>query len=252
MSDVEERLQNNEADLLEIERRKVDVGVSRAETALKALDVRAPHAGIATLTRDRRGEPIQVGTEVWRGQSIAEIPDLSATEAELFVLEADASALSAGRPARVSLESHRDVEIGGTIKSVETVAKPRSRGSPVQYVGVVVELEEVEPEIRALMKLGQRITAQLDLDQRTDVLQIPRQAIFVVDGATWVRVQGRNGEERRRIEIETQSLSRVVIASGLEEGEVVLLESPDLDAQEEVEAEGQSLRASSLTPGARG
>ncbi len=236
MQVVEKNLQKTESELLEIERRKVGLEVDRAEDALEALDVRAPHDGIASLSRDWRGEPIRVGDQVWRGQTIAEIPDLGTMEAELFVLEADAGALEVGRPAVVVVESRPDLEIPGQIKSVEAVAKPRFRGSPVQYVGVVVRLDYTDP---AFMKPGQRVSATLTLDERQEVLQVPRQAVFLEDGASWVRVLDgpltRNTGEKRKVEILTQSVSRVVIASGVEEGEIVLLESP-----EQSPAEGDS------------
>lgn len=217
-------LGRTELELLAIEKRQAQLEVERARRGLLALEVRAPHAGLFSLLRLWRGDTVKVGSELWQGQPIAEIPDLSQLEAEVFVLEADAGGLAVGRPAVVTIEAHPGTPVTATLRRVDSVARPRFRGSPVQYFGVTLELERTDP---ATMKPGQRVRASLLLETLEGVLVVPRQAIYQQDGESWVQVRGGGGSDGfavRKVKVGPASLGLVVVEEGLAEGEVVALD----------------------------
>ena len=62
-------------DLLELEKRRAELAIERAEAGLEELEIRAPHAGIFVLRRDW-GEARRVGDVAFPGMPIAEIPQL--------------------------------------------------------------------------------------------------------------------------------------------------------------------------------
>jgi len=229
-------------DLLEIERRKADIRVRQGESGLKSLEMVAPHAGIVTYQRDWRGNIPRVGETVWSGEPIAEIPDLTEMEAEIFVLEADAGGLANGLPATVKLESQPNQPYQGQIKRVDSLARPRFRGTPVQYFSVTLGLDKTDP---ASMKPGQRVGADLVMDERKGVFVVPRDAIFEKDGKKVV-YRRKGGEfEPVAIELGPLALGKVVIEKGLSEGDVVALRDPTLPA-------GQSAPATSEPAAAPG
>ncbi len=210
--------------LLAIEERKADLKISQAEGGLQALEVRAPHDGLLTLKRDWQGEPVQVGSELWRGQAIAEIPDLTTLEAQVFVLEADAGGLAPGKSASVVVDAHPDVTYAAQITKVDAVAKPRFRGSPVQYFGVTLAFEgEVDT---SGLKPGQRLSARLVLAEEAEALVVPRQAVFATEGGNHVWVQADGGYESRLVEIGASSFGLVELVDGVAAGDVIALESP--------------------------
>jgi RND family efflux transporter MFP subunit len=206
-----------------VQRRKVELAVERARHGLRMLEVRAPHDGLLLLARDRSGEPLQVGAQVWRGQPLAEIPDLSRMEAEVFVLEADAGGIAPGQTASVALGARPESRFAATVRRVDPVARPKDRGSPVQYFGVALALDAIAPE---LMKSGQRVEATVAVAALDDVLVVPRQAVVVEGGgpAVWVR-RGRRFAAQA-VTVGPQSAAQVVIESGLDEGDVVALARP--------------------------
>ncbi len=226
---TQDSLSKTELDLLAIKQRKARLVIDQASKGLSALEVRAPHAGILTLIRSWNGEVPQVGTEMWRGQEIAEIPDLSSMEAEVFVLEADAGGLEVGKPATVVIEAEPENSYPAKIRRVDPVAKPRFRGSPVQYFGVTLEFT-AEPS--ASMKPGQRVRATLMLDEVADALVVPRQALVQEEGETKVFVAAGSGFEPRRVETGASSLGLVVVTGGLSEGERVALSPPGARGRE--------------------
>ncbi len=235
MEGVNTSLSRAEVGLVEVDRRKAEIRERRAQDVLDSLIVRAPRAGLLTWVRDSRGDPPRIGDEVWRGQELGEIPDLSTMQARVFVLEADAAGLAEGRPAELKVEAHPELILSGSISSVDWASKPRFRGSPVKYFGVTVRLDSPG---HVSMSPGQRVQATLFLDRRPGVLVIPRQALFLKQGEPHVRVATASGLEARRIRVGAQSLGLSVVDEGLREGERVALEPPS--AAPEVAQEARS------------
>jgi len=215
----------NQADLSlgVIERGKADLKIRQAEAALQSLRVVAPHDGLLLLAR-RRGEVMSVGQEVYPGQKIAEIPDLSELEARVYVLEADAGGLAAGRTARVAVEGKPGSAYAAHVSRVDALAKPRDRRSPVKYFEVLLAFDDKKQG--AALKLGQKVRARIVLEEIDDVLTVPRGALVDRDGRRMVyRMEGGRFHP---VEVDVGALSagRVVIKSGLASGDRVALRDP--------------------------
>jgi multidrug efflux pump subunit AcrA (membrane-fusion protein) len=109
----------------------------------------------------------------------------------------------------------------------------------VQYFEVVLELERTEPEF---MKPGQRVRAELRFEELEDVLSIPREAVIEEDDGDKI-VYVRKGWDYEPVEVElgSSALGRIVVESGLEEGDVIALADPTrLDHEGEPEGKGKN------------
>jgi HlyD family secretion protein len=222
----QETLSGTELDMLGIDTRQAEARIRRARESLAALTVTAPHDGVLVLKRNWRGEATRVGDTVWNGQVLAEIPDLAQMQAEVYVLEADAGGLAPGKPATVTLESRPAVEHAARIGRVDALARPRFRGSPVQYFGVTLDLDRTDP---AAMKPGQRVRALLRLDERPRALTVPRQAVFERDGRTILYRRKGGAFEAVEVVLGPSGAGRVVIEGsdpGLRPGDAVALVDP--------------------------
>lgn len=224
-----QRLTGTEVALLQIKVRQADAKIQQARAGLQALAVTAPHDGVLILKRNWRGETTRVGDSVWNGQPLAEIPDLSAMAAEVYVLEADAGGLKVGKSASVAVESAPGVTYPARIQRVDALAKPRIPGSPVQYFAVTLALAKTDPTV---MKPGQRVVANLLLDQRKDALLVPRQAVFDREGRSIVYRQGRRGFEPVEVKLGASTMGRIVVESGVAAGDVLALRDPTRPAGE--------------------
>ena len=218
-----ETLSDADLELLSIERRQADLSIDRAEEGLAALVLSAPHEGVVVFRRDRRGELPRVGDTTWPGNPLAEIPDLGEMEAEVWVLEADAGGLAVGKPAAVVLEAHPGQTYRATVARVDSLAKPRVRGSPVQYFAVTLKLDETVAE---LMKPGQRVRAELLLDELEQAIGVPRQAVFDRDGQPIVYRRRGGGFEAVAVELGPVAMGRVAVVSGLRAGDEIALADP--------------------------
>jgi len=238
-----ETLARTDVELLTIERRKAELKMRRARQGLAALEVEAPHDGLVIFRRDNQGNVPKEGDLVWSRQPLADIPDLSEMEAEVFVLEADAGGLAADAPARVVLDSRPDVPYAARVKRVDNLPKPRLRGLPVQYFAVVLALERTDP---AAMKPGQRVRATLTVDEKAAVLAIPRQAVFQRDDRSIAYRRSGGRFEPVDVTLGAFSLGRVVIESGLSVGDEIALRDPSQSLEDILRKE---TGATEKTPG---
>jgi multidrug efflux pump subunit AcrA (membrane-fusion protein) len=220
---IEDELSRAEIELLSIERRKADIKIEQAEQGLAALEIRAPHGGIVMIERDWRGNPVRVGDTIWPGRPLVSIPDLTKMQAEVFVLEADAGDLEPGQTATVWLESAPDLEHPAILKSVDPMAGRRNRRVPVQYFRTVLELETTVEE---LMKPGSRVRAEIIIADIDRCLTVPRQAVSSLDGEPVVYRWQRREFVPVPVELGPAALGRVVVTSGLEDGDRIALGDP--------------------------
>lgn len=218
----EERVHRTDLELLAIDRREIEAELDRARRGVEALTVRAPIAGLLVYRRDWRGQAPRVGEDAWPGQPLAEIPNLATMEVEAYVLEADAGGLAKGKAARVSLEAAPDQTWTAKVGTLDNLAKPRFRNSPVQYFALSLVFDG-DP---AGLKPGQRVKVDLLLEEAPNVLQVPRQAVFEKDGASLVyRRQGRSFEAVP-VTVVSSGMGRAVVEGGLEAGDEVALDDP--------------------------
>lgn len=240
--ETEVKLAESDVGLLAIERQVAALKTARAHEALAALEVRAPHDGILILVRDWRGSVVRPGTTTYSGHPIAEIPALDRLEAAVFVLEADAGGVKEGAAASVSIEGRAGESLGASIRRVDRMPKPRLRGHPVQFFEAILEIEKTDT---LTMKPGQRVVAKLKLAAHHGVLVVPRQAVFEEEGGAFVYRLVDGGFEKAKVLLGAPSLGRMVIESGLTEGDVVASRDPNL-------ARGDLVPASEETPKKRG
>jgi HlyD family secretion protein len=234
-------------DLLDIERRKAGIAIDRASKGLEALEIKAPHDGILVYKRDWRGEITKVGDTLWAGQPVGEIPDLKTMQARVYVLEADAGGLAGGLPATVVVEAHPSIEYKAKIKKVDTLAKRRTGWIPVQYFGATLELAATDP---AVMKPGQRVRAVLALDERSDAISIPRNAIFEKDGKKIVYKRAGADFTPAVVTVGPAAVGRVVIEQGLAAGDEIALRDPTAAVSEDRTPSGSGASPAAI-PGAR-
>ncbi|HTQ80378.1 MAG TPA: HlyD family efflux transporter periplasmic adaptor subunit [Thermoanaerobaculia bacterium] len=227
---VKARLSQTELDLLAIQSRQAGFKIDTARQGLASLTIGAPYDGILVFRRDFRGTPPRVGDSIWEGQPLGDLPDLSRMEAEVYVLEADAGGLAVGKPAVVTAESAPDKTYPARIARVDPLAKPRLRGSPVQYFAVVLELAHTDP---LRMKPGARVRALLTLDNLPRALALPREAIFERGGRPVVyrRTRGAaGGFAPVAVTLGPSGMGRVVVTAGLAAGDEIALLDPDRNA----------------------
>ncbi len=208
-------------ELAALDRDRAKLALDVATTALANLDVRAPADGVLVLRRDDNGEALKPGTMLSPGETVGELPDVSAMEAELFVLEVDGDGLAVDQTVDLTLAARPDATFHGTVRLVDRLAAPRAGAGPVPYVSVVVALAATD----AAMKPGARIHGVVAISDAPE-LAVPRQAIVDRAGRTFVYRRGPVGLVPVAVELGAATAGRVAVKSGLADGDVIALRAP--------------------------
>ena len=173
-------------------------------------------------TRDR----VKVGENFHKGSTILTIPDLSEMQVLIQVHVADIDLIEEGMDVAVTIETNKGKTFPAKITSVASVASSDSwMDQQNKSFRVEVTLEPYEEELRA----GVTAKADIRVDELEDVIYIPIHAAFPESGKHYCFVYADGQIERRQVEIGKNNTHHVVIVSGIEAGERVLLYDPRED-----------------------
>lgn len=217
-----------ELQLLQSKARTSKVKMDQYRDQLSKLEITAPHDGILIINKLWNGEKFRVGMNVWGGQKLGSLPDLSLMEAKLFVLESEASGLKENLPVSLSLDFEPGRVFGGKLVGIDTVAKPLTEDSPSKFFETKVRLDVTDP---ALMKPGVQVKASIFVEKLDDVITVPNQAISFEQGQAFLLVKNSAKVEKRQVDVGARSLTLTVITRGLKDGEEILLGQPKSAAE---------------------
>jgi HlyD family secretion protein len=205
--------------------------------------VYAPTEGMVVYATSSRGggfrndrQPLADGVEVWERQELIYLPRSSSTVAEVDVHEASLQKVRAGLPAIVTVDALPGKKFMGTVSRIAPLPDPQSMwmNPDLKVYKTEIALEANDPQLRS----GMNCKAEIIVEQHNDTVYVPVQAVLRVGGQPTVYVLNDNGDtEERKVEIGLDDNSMVLIASGLKEGESVLLTPP--------------LKAGAVDPGSR-
>lgn len=137
--------------------------VKKLKKSLATLTVTAPRDGIALHQNDWRGGKIDVGSQVWRGQSVAQMPDLSTLAVRAALPERDLTRVRQGRRVSVTLAGGGDRRMGGSIAEVGGTVHSKSRVEAVPVVDLVVRLDPGQARLRP----GQSVRVRIPVEKGT-------------------------------------------------------------------------------------
>jgi HlyD family secretion protein len=168
------------------------------------------------------GPPLQVGSEVAAGQTVATVFDVSDLLVAAEVDETDIALVRPEQPARVELDAFPAASFAATVQRVAvapTAAQSAAGGVTYQ---VDLALGEAEGPGQPVPRVGMTATAAIEVRRAVGKLSVPGsalvgraggQAVFVVEGGK-VRL--------RPVQVAADGEDRVAIASGLRAGERVV------------------------------
>jgi multidrug resistance efflux pump len=146
--------------MLEAEVAQLQGEVDRLQGALAALDIAAPRDGLMMHKTTWSGEKYDVGSQAWRGQPIAEIPDLDTLAVRGQLPERELTRVEVGMPARVVVEGGAGVAVRGTVQAIGQAVRSKSRVQPVPIVDLEIALDQAAA---ARLKPGQAVRIELDV-----------------------------------------------------------------------------------------
>lgn len=207
---------------------------------IESLVLKAPVAGAVSyppvalrfMTKEKR--KVQVGDEVGPMRPFIEIADLTALEVRTQVPERRIGEIASGVRARVTIDSVDRVVLDGTISRIESLATTRAEAEATSFIAAtetrkekVFELTvEIPPDKLQRLKPGMTATVELVVKKLPPSTYIPLTAVFE-DGKEKVAFVAQGKKAMRRVlTLGPAREDAVIVTSGVEAGETVLLADP--------------------------
>lgn len=185
--------------------------------------VRAPVTGIVIPPTTSDGSQVafkKEGDLVQAGDLMATIGATDSYIISSYVGELSVNSLFVGQKTEITSHALPGVQLDGEVQWVATNA---SDANNLRAYAVRLVIPTVPDSIRKMLRLGILAQASIALNELPDVLTLPVESIFRIDGKNQVYVIDSTGHEQLKI-VETgfSDHRRIVISNGLSEGEEVI------------------------------
>ena len=210
-----------------------ETSVKLAERDLAKAELKAPFTGTVArvnLTVGESSSSLTSGSTTTSSLDASAIvlSDLSRLRITVSVDELDIAQVTIGQDVRITLDALPDIEIDGTVDQIAPLATVSAQGATTYEVDV-----EFDPG-DAGVKPGMTASVQIITDVKGDAVLVPRRAVEISAGETYVYIPSDEGEpdletgrpasEQRQIEIGLSNAQFIEITDGLEAGEEVLVQ----------------------------
>lgn len=193
--------------------------------AIDAATMRAPKAGeVVYCHKPDQKKFIEVGRQVHYTQDIVRIADRSRLTVAGRVSDRQVYSLREHQPVIIRIPTLPGEEFQGTLGWVAPIPTAANWYEPnVLHHKVQIILTD-EPERLALLSLGASAEAQIIVDDRDDVVQVPVKAVFSHDDGFAVLVHEAGNLSLRVIQIGDRNREFVEVISGLSPGKQVVVD----------------------------
>jgi hypothetical protein len=207
--------------------------MDQARQNLEKMKVVAPMDGLISIQKNQEASggiyftgmslpDYRPGDQVYPGAAIANVVDPVSLDLTSKVSEQDRGNIHQGEPVEVTFDALPDRVFHGAVKSLGGMSmRQMFQASSSGGFEVTIQLAESDQRLRS----GFTAKILFKGGAQSNVLTIPRQALFLKDGKRIVYVKSANGYEQREVKIKSQSESRAAV-EGIDAGSMVALIDP--------------------------
>ncbi len=215
--DLEASLASHEANKAQLQNAEVQLPLCEGD--LENCVVKAEKSGVVIYPTGKpweRAPEIEEGANIYMGQTMLLMPDLSQMQVKLGIRESQIDRVKTGLKARVTLS---DRTLVGEVTSVAEVTGPAGwwNGNAVKYDTIVTL-----PSVSGLMP-GMSARVEVIVAQHTDVLTLPVAALVECAQGAFCWVKTLEGTEKRSLKLGDTNDRFTVVEAGLQEGDTVIL-----------------------------
>jgi RND family efflux transporter MFP subunit len=157
------------------------------------------------------------GTPVGQGTTVVNMADLSDLTLSVDIDEIDIPHVTKGMTATFRLDAYPGTTISGTLSDVSPIAQ--TSGGMTTFPATVT----FKAPNGVVLRPGMNANVSIETAVRNNVLLIPQSALRTVGQRTFVTVVTNGKQTDREIQIGLSSGGEVEVASGLNEGDTVVL-----------------------------
>ncbi len=195
--------------------------LATTQDSIRRLNVQAPRAGFLVYVPGWNGKKVAQGDNVWFGQNILEIADLTKMRVDAVIPEPDAAVVRAAQSVEIRLAANPDRLFHGRIQSLGRIFRTKSYDKPSMVFDAVVAIDKPDPEI---MRPGMAADIVVLATSSEPVPVVPEEAVHFTTQGPRVTVR-RDGEGAREVPVKLgrRSPPMVEVLAGLAEGDEVIV-----------------------------
>ncbi len=138
----------------------IESDLSNAMQAMQSLQIKAPRDGLMVHKAGWNGDKFEVGSQVWMGLAVAEIPDPSSIVVRASLDERDYLKVRVGMPVEVIVDSDSGAALPGILRELGRTVHSKSKQQPVPVVDAIISLGKSTEKL----KPGQAVRVRLKLE----------------------------------------------------------------------------------------
>jgi RND family efflux transporter MFP subunit len=219
--EFEQDLVRAKLELLDVKRSYEEAKVAYYESARDKFAVKAPIAGLVVYVEKHDGGRWEIGESVWMMAKILQIADVSTLRVVANVLEVDAARIAPGQSAEIAVDAVPGLALTSTVAEVGRIVHERSRQDRSKVFDAMLPLGAAGEG--DLIRPGMGVSVRIRTATLPGRLTVPLDAVRADDDGAWVEVVDRGSAARRPVTLGPRNGTRVVVESGLEQGERVRL-----------------------------
>ncbi|MEW6744295.1 MAG: efflux RND transporter periplasmic adaptor subunit [Planctomycetota bacterium] len=211
--------------------------VAKLQTDLQNLKVPSPRDGIVfygtigsedlfadvvVFTSGSFRQNLRIGGRVKTHETLLTVASMEKLAVEMKVLENDIQHMKEGLQVSIRPDAFPDLQIKGTINTVDQIAKRGGLLSTVQEFQVKASYEGTYPQLRA----GMNCRVTVHADSVPEALQVPVIAVFEEEGRHYCYLEDAGKAAKREVKLGATNGKVVQIVEGLRTGDKVYLYDP--------------------------
>jgi multidrug resistance efflux pump len=164
---------------------------------------------------------LEEGATVRARQVLIRLPSPNKMEVKALINEQSITQIRPGMPATIKVDALNNQMLTGAVTKVNQYAESNGWfGSSVRKYAVLVEILNPPPSL----KPGMNAAVAIEVRYEKDAMYLPIQAVYAVQNRHFCLMRkGDEGWETREIEVDGDNTRSVLVKSGLESGEMVVM-----------------------------
>jgi len=214
---------NNKALNLKLAKGKVNrlmAEVDDFNKDIQRLKVKAPIDGMVIYRSNWQGEKPAIGESVQFGQPIVELAVIDKMQLKAQIAEPDSGKIKLGQQVKIMIDGTQEIVLQGKVVELGRVFRDKSSQDKRRVFDAIIAFEQpkdtvIRPGMTARIEV---ITQVID-----NALTLSTQAVRLENGKGSVRVAGLFSNSSLSVEVAHIVGEKVVIQSGLSQGDIVTL-----------------------------
>ncbi|MFC1724021.1 efflux RND transporter periplasmic adaptor subunit [candidate division KSB1 bacterium] len=219
------KIMHNEDRLInELKLSQIKSDIEQAKKAIDAYTLRAPANGMIEYGQIWSGSgrrKVAVGDQVWWGDGIILLPDMSQMKVIATVSEMDIGKVHVGQKAYVRLDAFPKKAFTGSIISVSNISRKKDRQSKIKVFDLVVLLDDVDK----ILKPGMTVSCEFVIAEFKDTLFVNSNCIRQEGGEYFVYVENGNGPKKTKVTVGPKNSKEAMVKGNLNPGDKILLKN---------------------------